>query len=188
MTDEMWEMVIRERLYRKISELPEKYITAGVIEDAITNKIVSEFCEIPRQYRSEKNAELLMQYSPESFQRNAFPKEYQTKKICDNALSVCEYGSNSWYHVLSNCAYREKKDTLYAVENFSQAIELEDLDKEELDISVEKYPMNILRAPKWYVDQKNELVQQTANRMDGFPEISTCNWEKCEELSIFDFM
>lgn len=188
MTDEMWEMVIRERLYRKISELPEKYITAAVIEEAITNKIVSEFCEIPRQYRSEKNAELLMQYSPESFQRNAFPKEYQTKKICDNALSVCEYGSNSWYHVLSNCAYREKKDTLYAVENFSQAIELEDLDKEELDISVEKYPMNILRAPKWYVDQKNELVQQTANRMDGFPEISTCNWEKCEELSIFDFM
>ena len=74
-----------------------------------------------------------------------------------------------------------------AIEKFADAINLKGLTRLQISKSIEKFPMNILKAPEWYfiTEDKSEVKETvlTASISKPISEI-----DNCKQLSVFDLM
>lgn len=151
-TKDFMETVITEKLYLKLEDIVD-YLTTDIVKEAIRERKVTSFKEIPVVHRSCEMVDLLAEYDNFCIE---IPYEYQTEKSCQKLLSKCNRKHYEWFYFLEKCRYRTSDDLNYAVENFKNAIHLPELTREQIDRSIEKYPENILYAPKWYLNKETK--------------------------------
>lgn len=177
-TKEFMDKVLNEKLYRYIKDIND-YLTEEIVIEAIQNGMVTRFDEIPKEFQSKRTAEALVEKNVKWIE---IPPEYQTEKICACMLSKCDSSKYEWMYCLKHCSYPPKSDIDKALELFSEAIDLPGLTREQIDRSLEKFPMNILKVPEWYLNGDDTKEKEKPSKSE-IPE-----YTECKQMSIFDIL
>lgn len=115
------------------------------------------------------------------------PEKYQTEDICKELLQDKDPSKYEWMYTLLHCTCPPKASIDNAIEKFADAINLKGLTRLQISKSIEKFPMNILKAPEWYfiTEDKSEVKETvlTASISKPISEI-----DNCKQLSVFDLM
>lgn len=160
------------------------FSSKDVVIQAICAGIVTRFEEIPEKFRSESTLMALAQID------NHFtdiPEEYQTEEICTEILSHKDKNSYEWMYALLHCAYPPQDAIEDALEKWESAIDIRGLTREQVAKSIERFPLNILRAPEWYFTNKNtnKDAVKIASSKESVKEI---RYDDCKQISIFDML
>lgn len=179
-TPELYKYIVEESCFNYLTDVPEEYLTVEIVKDYIKEGFVYSFKEIPEGFHSTEIAELLVESVPDKIN---IPKEFQTEELCKKILDRYDKNKYEWFLILKNCKYKTQEAINYAVQNFSNAIELEGLNEEQIKKSIERYPLNVLKAPEWFfnAERKNSDINEIS--------IESINMDtKWEQMSIFDIL
>lgn len=183
-TKSFMETVIKEKLYRNLEDIID-YVTTDMVKEAIKDRIITSFKEIPDTFRSCEMADLLVDYDHSC---REIPYEYQTEKSCQKLLSKCNKKQYEWFYYLEKCRYKTAEDIEYAVEHFEHAIRLPELTREQIKKSIQLYPENILFVPGWYLnEEKKEQKMETSHKQEHEKLVVTENMT-FTQLDIFELL
>lgn len=148
-TRDLMEVVVTEGLYDHIADITD-YLSKELVAEAVRSRIVTSFDEIPVKFQSQEITELLIEQTGKI---PDIPEGLQTEEICSKWLQCYDKAKYEWLCTLKKCKFKSKDNLDYAVRNFADAVTLGGLSKEQIQISVEKFPLNILKVPAWYFEK-----------------------------------
>lgn len=182
-TNDFMQMVIREGYYSSLKEISE-YLTEEIVKDAIMNRKVSSFDELPKDYRKEEIIELLVEYTDRWLH---IPEEYHTPSICKKILNHCDKQKYEWIYMLLRMKYKTEEDIEFAVKHFKDAIKIQELSREHIEQSLLRFPENILQVPKWYFDQPKIEKHSNTKKTNNVTIAPDCNAEFIQ-IDIFELL
>ena len=183
-TPELMNKVIAEGLYNNLNSIAD-FLTEDIVIDAINKGIVTRFDEIPAEYQNVKTAAALAKTDSKYI---IIPRMYQTEEICRDMLKHKDDSTYEWMYTLLQCSYPPSEAVDHALSSFPAAIDIKGLSSSQIDKSIMSFPMNILKAPEWYVKKERNLEEHrdTAEKVSSGHTVSITDDYK--QLNIFDIL
>lgn len=182
-TPDLMQFIIKNGLYNNLNVIND-YLSEDIVMDAISRGIVTRFDDIPEKFQNVRTATALSKTGSKFLM---IPEKYQTEDICKELLQDKDPSKYEWMYTLLHCTCPPKASIDNAIEKFADAINLKGLTRLQISKSIEKFPMNILKAPEWYfiTEDKSEVKETvlTASISKPISEI-----DNCKQLSVFDLM
>ena len=185
-TESFMATVLREKLYLDLEDIIN-HVTTDIVMDAIKERRITNFKEIPVSFRSCEMVDLLADHGNGC---REIPYEYQTEKSCQQLLSKCDKNRHEWFYHLERCRYKTEDDIEYAIEHYKQAINLPEITREQIDRSVAKYPQNILYVPEWYLKQerKEEKTEEKTTQKQEVKKVIIQEKTTFTQLDLFGLL